>query len=452
MIEDLNTVERLKDLNGNCLSQYTALFPIQGAGNIRFHKFKEKYGESYTQGLAHLLFIVVSGAGYNKPKLVSANFLKSLLGNGYKDKLEFAEKLEILSMQLKPTEYFSDKRPTYRYHIRVRGRKGAYMRNKITEPKAQKRILKMRKARMSENMKNDSVIVKTESCLNDLRYAGDLSELNEVLGIVFMDVVRDNFGGRVYSYPTQLKSEHREKLRHKDYPNELLCEVDLKSSHPFLLMQILLRQSLISHMFSEDQKFYQMFTELLGRNKIDKALLLEMESSYYRGRFYEEFFLNLLEEGMPGWRVYTRQKLKDDKNLNKTASEINEMNDKELSKQIFMRFVNGGMSELFRAIMSNSKYTQLAKTINAINTLKLDDQFIEKHKIKKYNPRKNMAYILQNLEAKLIQDAYLMLGDIWGVLRHDSILCLEKDIDIVKHEIMKTFKTRGIALPLLSEK
>ena len=415
--------------------------------------------------ISRFLFSVSSGASseYDGKYRMPASELKILFGNGYLiilNKLEFIGLIEWTKTEHK---YNSLSNPKYMNSFSIV--KGVmFTRHRITS-----HIGKNRVNSLSTIREEDKALKKAYKHLKQTSI--DLPEFNEknlCLCQGILKPIKDVFGHRIHSILTTIKANNRGKLQNiRQYvkytrePTAKLVEVDIKASHPFLFVQLILDPKTIIKILGNE---YEHLLSLFG-------LIPDCEKKAWRRMYFgdgktdPDFYreLEILFRGT-NWINHVTQKLENEEaeRRNKALAENREYvstenlipeTNRDFAKQAFMFAVNGGDAYLIKLIGNDYPWTAMILRFTLIATIKvLDKELTEDLSYKeKYYPYKNLAVVLQRTEAFLIQKAYLK-SNAWGHLIHDSILCLLTSAGTVKRNIENTYFEHLNSKPIIKEK
>ncbi len=410
-------------------------------GRSKNNLVQSVFGTEAVECLAYLCMGIVSSCGYNQFKKLSAKDLKRLLGNRYRDILKIAEQNNLIKTELTPSEYYSDKRPCFHTRIAVNGRKGSFHRkpikNQISRARIEKYLIEKLDKTASEALK------KTRRCLLDSVILSERFEyVNEGLEYGFLIPKYDAFGRRIHSVLTNLDRRERANFRNKHFLLSLLCEVDAKHSHPYLLFRLNMNPYCLTYAFKDAEVLRQM-SNVLDDVYFDDEFLYDYQLSLDNGTFYSEFFYCLMEDSIADWKGFIKAKhIKENpQDKHKKFSDI------ELSKLTFMYVVNGGAKPILDALSENPSYEGFTRLIFLMQNTWIDKNSPELKGVKDYLPHKNLPMILQRIESKVMQTAYASEKVIWGLLLHDSIFCMEKDKEAVKRSIESAYLDLDLGMP-----
>ena len=415
--------------------------------------------------VSRFLFIVSSGSSseFDGKYRMPASELKILFGNRY---LEYLNKLEYIGLiKWIKTEhrYNSISNPKHMNSFSI-PKEIKFTRHRITTE-----IGKNRVNSLSTIREEDKALKKAHMHLK--KTSIDLTEFKEknlCLKQGILKPVKDVFGHRMHSILTTIKANNRDERpnirQFVRYATDLLAklvEVDIKASHPFLFIFLIIdHKPFIKILGNEYEPLLSLF-----------ALIPDCEKEAWRKMYFgdgntdPDFYreLEILFRGTD-WINHVTQKLEDeeakrrDKALAENREYVRKKNlipetNRGFAKQAFMYAVNGGDPYLIKLIGNDFPWTAMILRFTLIATIKvLDKELTEDLSYEeKYYPYKNLAAVLQRTEAFLIQTAYVK-SNAWGHLIHDSILCLLTSAKTVKRNIENTYLEYLNVKPIIKEK
>jgi hypothetical protein len=396
--------------------------------------------------VAYLCFLIVATRGYNKYLRFHSAKLKRLLGPNYRSVLGVAQSCGLIKWKQKPTKY--DKGDCSKKHnqIMVIGRKGSWSQVKIEEPFTINRIYQYRLSRVStldiEVLRKEYYSLTTSR----LDLAG-FDEFNLALSCGDCLPNRCGFGNRVHCLVTySLTKKERKQLRYIYALMEPTCEVDITSSQPYFLFQCVSNPQLLQFAIKDTEERSKL-VDVFKANPWSAELKMVYGEALNEGEFYGKFLSNMLEGCCEGlWLEWLRQKLKREK---KPKDKIMPRLRRDRIKKVFMYLMFGGGTKLLRMIQKNRIYGPFAYLILQLRKVKMDRSGRDFYGVKKFRPRKIIALVLQRIEAEFIHRVYTSSGISWGILIHDSVLCLEKEQQMVVEAFNRVSKKMGINMPVL---
>lgn len=405
----------------------------------------DKYGAETVDALSYLCRRTVSHVGYGQYKRFHSDELLDTLGRDYKAILDQAEKNGLIRLRRTETKYHSQNRPTYHNEILVVGRKGSFHRVEITTSTVRNRVARFRSQSINEG-NWEALFFTYQSMTKAAVLSPDFVSFNEDLkdGIYLPN--QDAFGRRIHCFIDWLPSETRRKVHIIGLPFADYCEVDLKSSHPYIFCQLICKPHIVVHAFN-DEAVQQGFARILEEVYFEDEFLQELEEALESGRFYW-YFIQVLNECCVDWQNVIYNKLVEDEDEDESKYE----EELPLSKKAFMYLVNGGANELLHEMSEHPLYGAFARLILIYNSTAIPFDSKDIEGVKDYRPYKNIAMTLQRIESKGMQLAYVSAPIMWGFLVHDAIVCREVDKEVVMTAIEEQFLSLDLSRPILSVK
>jgi hypothetical protein len=434
----------------NTTEEFWGFLPNCVVRRKRLEKELSSSTDTAYYSVAYLCLLVISRRGYSKFQRMHSAKLKSLLGSGYMDVLEATERAGLIKLRRKASHYDGEKASKKHTQIYIVGRRGSWGRVRIENKPTVNRIQKYRASRL-KNGWSQVMELEYKSLMTSQVGLEGFDALNLALssGVFFPTMC--GFGRRVHCvYTYKLKKGERSFIYSMDAPNEKTVEPDITSSQAFFLFQCKQNTELLEIAFKdtvEREKLERVFNNCYWK----KDLRTEYETALRNGRFYEDFLGDVLDTCCGGsWIPWLREKLKEEKDPEEQKMPKTR---RDRIKKVMMYLMFGGGTELLQEIKQNDKYGRFGKFLLDIRKVQLNERSPDLYGLKKedpkkrYHPRKNLCIILQRIEAHFIQRVFVDSGITWGILIHDSVMCLQKEQQLIVDAFSRVSEEMGIETP-----